>query len=63
LIVGFGVALLVLSAVFVGWAHQMYAIGFSSGSKMVALAALPGLVIAGVGALLDWVAARRSISN
>lgn len=63
LIVGFGSALLVLSVAFVGWAHHMYAVGVSSGAEVVALAAIPGIVVAGLGGLLVRIGARRRNSN
>lgn len=63
LIVGFGSALLVLLVAFVGWAHHMYAIDFSSGVEVVALAAIPGIVVAGLGGLLVLIGARPRNSN
>jgi len=57
-IFGFGLALLILPTTFVMWAHHMYNVGV--GAALVALVAIPGIVVSGLGALLAWIGSRRT---
>ncbi len=60
LFIGFGLALLILPTAFVAWAHHMFTVGVSGGVAISALAAVPGLVVVGLGGLLVWAGARRT---
>jgi heme/copper-type cytochrome/quinol oxidase subunit 1 len=58
--IGFGLALLILPTAFVVWAHHRFTVGVSGGVVIFALAAVPGLVVVGLGGLLVWAGARRA---
>jgi len=66
-IVGFGLACLVLPFGFAMWARHMYASVRDSpvwlDLQFITVVSAPGLLIAGLGALLAWAGRERPVSN